>query len=95
MAGPIRMLGAIADVTERKHAVQALAASERRFRAMFDGGVQLKTLLDLDCTCLEANRVALDFAGISLRGDARQDHLGDAVLGRVAGTGRAAPEGLR
>lgn len=63
---PIRMLGAIADVTERKHAVQALAASERRFRAMFDGGVQLKTLLDLDCTCLEANRVALDFAGISL-----------------------------
>ncbi len=63
---PIRLLGAIADVTERKHAVQALAASERRFRAMFDGGVQLKTLLDLDCTCLEANRVALDFAGISL-----------------------------
>jgi len=63
---PIRMLGAIADVTERKHAVQALAASERRFRAMFDGGVQLKTLLDLDCTCLEANRVALDFAGIPL-----------------------------
>ena len=60
------MLGAIADVTERKHAVQALAASERRFRAMFDGGVQLKTLLDLDCTCLEANRVALDFAGIPL-----------------------------
>ena len=63
---PIRLLGAIADVTERKHAVQALAASERRFRAMFDGGVQLKTLLDLDCTCLEANRVALDFARIPL-----------------------------
>jgi PAS domain S-box-containing protein len=60
------MLGAIADVTERKHAVQALAASERRFRAMFDGGAQIEMLLDLDCTCLEANRVALDFAGISL-----------------------------
>jgi PAS domain S-box-containing protein len=63
---PIRLVGAIADVTERKHAVQALAASERRFRAMFDGGEQLKTLLDLDGTCLEANRVALDFARIPL-----------------------------
>jgi PAS domain S-box-containing protein len=63
---PVRMLGAIADVTERKHAVQALAASERRFRAMFDGGAQIEMLLDLDCTCLEANRVALDFAGASL-----------------------------
>jgi len=63
---PVRMLGAIADVTERKHAVQALAASERRFRAMFDGGAQIEMLLDLDCTCLEANRVALDFAGIPL-----------------------------
>jgi PAS domain S-box-containing protein len=63
---PIRMLGAIADVTERKHAVQALAASERRFRAMFDGGAHLEMLLDLDCTCLEANRAVLDFAGIPL-----------------------------
>ncbi len=58
---PARMVGAVADITERKHAVQALAASERRFRAMFDGGVQIKTLLDLDCTVLEANRVRTRF----------------------------------
>ncbi|MEO8451173.1 MAG: ATP-binding protein, partial [Gemmatimonadota bacterium] len=58
---PLRMLGVCADVTERKLADQSLLASERRFRTMFDSGFQIKTLLDIDCSVLEANRTALDF----------------------------------
>jgi hypothetical protein len=55
-----------ADVTERKRADQALAASERRFRAVFDSGFQFQSLLDLDGRLLEANRTSLEFGGVQL-----------------------------
>jgi PAS domain S-box-containing protein len=60
---PLIVLGIAADVTERKRADEALAANERRFRAMFDSALQFQCLLDLDCRCLEVNRAALEFAG--------------------------------
>jgi PAS domain S-box-containing protein len=61
---PVRLLGICADVTDRKHADQAVADSERRFRAVFDGGFQFQSLLDLDCRLLEANRRSLEFVGV-------------------------------
>jgi PAS domain S-box-containing protein len=51
------------DVTERKLAAQALADSERRFRAIFNSTFQFIGLLSPDGTLLEANQTALDFAG--------------------------------
>jgi PAS domain S-box-containing protein len=63
---PVRLLGICADVTERKRAEAALAASERRFRAVFDSGFQFESLLDLDGRLLEANRTSLQFGGVTL-----------------------------
>ncbi len=63
---PTRVVGICADVTERKRSDQALAASEHRFRTMFDSGFQHQHLLDGNCRLLEANRTSLDFAGTSI-----------------------------
>lgn len=61
---PVRVLGISADVSERKRADQVIADSERRFRAVFEGGFHFKNLLDLDCRVQEVNRAALEFAGV-------------------------------
>jgi hypothetical protein len=97
---PERLLGIVADVTERRRADQVIAESERRFRAMFDGGFHLTHLLDLDCRLLEANRTALDFGGVeyeAVRGafiwdtpwwwgdTARQDRLRNACAEAAKG----------
>ncbi len=58
---PVRMLGMCADITEQKRADQALAASEQRFRIMFESRLQFESLLDGDGTVLEANRTALSY----------------------------------
>jgi PAS domain S-box-containing protein len=65
---PLVVLGVAADVTERRRADEALATSEQRLRAMFDSAFQFQTLLDVDCHCLEVNRAALEFAGITMEG---------------------------
>jgi PAS domain S-box-containing protein len=51
------------DITERRRAEEALRASERKFREVFDQSIQLTGLLALDGTVLEANRSALKLAG--------------------------------
>ncbi len=53
------------DITARKRAEEALQHSEQRFRAIFDQTFQFTGLLDVEGTVIEANRTALDFAGIS------------------------------
>lgn len=63
---PRRVLGITADVTDRQRADEALAASERRFRACFDSAFQLQLLLDAEGRILEANRAALEFAALEL-----------------------------
>jgi two-component system sensor kinase FixL len=48
------------DVTERKHAENALAISEQRFRTIFNSSYQFIGMLDTDGILLEANQTALD-----------------------------------
>jgi len=48
----------------REQAQTSLLQSERRYRAIFNQSFQFVGLLDLDGTLLEANRTALDFAGL-------------------------------
>jgi PAS domain S-box-containing protein len=49
---------------ERMETDQALSASERRFRAIFDHSFELMALLDRDGRLLAVNHTALDFAGV-------------------------------
>ena len=52
------------DVTERKQAEARLHESERTLRAIFDTSFQFIGRLATDGTLLEANRTALEFAGV-------------------------------
>ena len=60
------VFGVLHDITDRKHAEQALRESEEKFRAIFDSTFHLTGLLTPDGIMLEANRTALDFAGVRL-----------------------------
>jgi hypothetical protein len=63
---PTRVFGIYADITERRTAAEALRASERRFRVIFDSTFQFQILLGVDGALLEANRTVLEFGGVSL-----------------------------
>jgi PAS domain S-box-containing protein len=52
------------DVTERKRTEEALKESERKFRAIFDQTFQLMGLLTVDGRLIDANRNALQLAGV-------------------------------
>ncbi len=62
--GSILWHGFITDVTERKRTESALRASEDRFQAIFDHTFQFIGLMNTDGTLIEANRSALQFAGL-------------------------------
>lgn len=68
---PARMIGVNFDVTERRQNARQLRASENRLRLVLDNSIAFTGLLDLEGTLIEANRPALDAAGI-----AREDVLG-------------------
>lgn len=61
---PTRMIGVNYDVTERRRTARRLRASERRLRLVLDNSIAFTGLLDLEGTLIEANRPALDAAGI-------------------------------
>jgi PAS domain S-box-containing protein len=52
------------DMTERKRPADALANSERRFRAIFNSTYQLIGVLDSDGILLQANQTALDLGAL-------------------------------
>lgn len=60
--------GSFRDVTARTSAERALVESEHRFRAIFDQEYQFVGLLNPEGTLLEANRAALDAAGVERDG---------------------------
>jgi len=70
--------GIMLDVTEQKIAEQAVRASERRFRATFDGSAVGTARVDLDGGILEANRALGDLLGRRVE-DFAGVRLGDFV----------------
>ena len=63
---PLRMVGTNIDITERKKAHEALLESERKARAIFDLSSGFIGLLTPDGRLVDANRSALEFAGVQL-----------------------------
>lgn len=61
----IGLLGLFWDITDRKRAEERLRESERKIRALFDQTFQFIGMMTVDGTLIEANRTALQFAGIS------------------------------
>ncbi|MDD2301895.1 MAG: PAS domain S-box protein [Eubacteriales bacterium] len=55
----------VRDVTERRRSEMALRESEQKFRAIFDQTFQFIGLMTTDGVITEANRTALEFAGLS------------------------------
>ncbi|NEO70350.1 PAS domain S-box protein [Moorena sp. SIO3H5] len=62
---PIRIDGIVTDITKAKQVEEAMAASERKFHAIFDQTSQFTWLLQPDGTLLKANQTALDFSGLT------------------------------
>ena len=55
---------AVRDITERVETLEAIRRQALRFRGVFDSAFQFIFLLRPDGTLVEANRTALDFAGL-------------------------------
>jgi PAS domain S-box-containing protein len=55
----------VSDITKKKQDEEALRKSEERFKAIFNSTFQFTGLMTPDGILIEANRSALDFAGIS------------------------------
>ena len=65
---------AVRDVTERVETLEATRRQALRFRGIFDSAFQYIFLLRPDGTLVEANRTALDFAGVTA-----EDVLGEPI----------------
>jgi PAS domain S-box-containing protein len=66
IGGQSLLLGVMRDITERKHMENSLREIERKTRAIFNNSYGYIGILAPDGIVLEANRSALEFAGIQL-----------------------------
>src|SRR6185369_5715135 len=62
---PERMIGFMFDVTEWRHAEEALRASEERFRTVFDVAMDAFFLFDMQLRAVDVNRQACEALGYS------------------------------
>lgn len=62
---PLRMVGIISDVTERKQAIEILHESEQRFRNMADHSPVMIWITDRDGSCIYLNRRWYEITGQS------------------------------
>jgi len=63
---PVRLAGAIQDVTDRRRALEALQASERRFRQLFEYSLSLICTHDLEGILLSVNPAAANSLGYAV-----------------------------
>lgn len=60
---PVRMVGIVQDITQRKQQEEALAQSEANYRNLFDSSSDGIFILDLDGTFIDVNRTAYERLG--------------------------------
>ena len=77
---PIRIVGAIGDMTDRLESAAKLAASEKRLRDIIDSLFGFVGLFTLDGKLIECNRAVLEAAGVKPEDCARTAFLGKRGL---------------
>jgi len=72
---PIRMIGTIQDITERKQAADALRDSESRFKSLFEFAPDTYFLMDVRGTFIDGNKAAEELTGYK-----REELIGKNLL---------------
>ncbi|MEE9340259.1 MAG: PAS domain S-box protein, partial [Thermoplasmata archaeon] len=60
---PVRMIGTVHDITDRKEAAERIKSSEERFRLVFEHAPDGYILTDLDGTTVDVNRSIVEMLG--------------------------------